>query len=93
MDTEQRRLALHAEMDDLRRRQEAILRLLPVAISRAYQSLLDGGPAPAIAVVANGACGGCEAPLPEFVIEALSEGDVMACARRERLLRLAGPIE
>jgi len=92
-ETEQRRVALHAEMDDLRRRRQALLRRLPASISRAYQSLTDAGRTPVIAVVANGACSGCEAPLPEFVIEALSQGAVVACACCERLLRLARPVE
>jgi len=86
-ETEERRVALHAEMDDLRRRRLAQLRRLPAAISRAYQSLVDAGRLPAIAAVAKGACGGCESPLPQSVIEALSHGAVAVCARCERLLR------
>lgn len=92
-DTEQRRVGLHAEMDDLRRRRAARLRQLPASISRAYRSLTDGGRTPAIAAVAKGACIGCGAPLPDVVIEALGQGAVVACARCQRLLHLAKPAE
>jgi predicted nucleic acid-binding Zn-ribbon protein len=74
-------------MDDLRRRRQALLRRLPAAISLAYQSLADAGRVPAIAAAAKGTCGGCESPLPESVMEALSHGAVAVCARCERLLR------
>ena len=92
-ETEERRLAFHAEMEGLRRRRKALLRCLPASISRAYQALADASRVPAIAAVANGACGSCEAPLPEFVIGALSQGAVVACARCGRLLHLARRVE
>jgi predicted nucleic acid-binding Zn-ribbon protein len=91
-DTERRRAALHAEMQELQRRREAILRQLPVPVSRAYRSLLARG-APAIAVVANGACGGCETALPASVVDVMRHGGVAACAHCERLLRPARPME
>lgn len=87
--TEERRVAFHAEMDDLRRRRQALLQRLPASVSRAYQSLAEAGRLPVIAAVAKGACGCCESPLPESVIEALSQGAVAACARCERLLHPA----
>jgi len=86
-ETEKRRVALHAEMDDLRRRRQVLLQRLPEPLSRAYQSLADAGCLPAIAPVTKGVCGGCEFPLPESVIEALSHGAVAVCAHCERLLR------
>lgn len=88
-ETEERRVAFHAQMDNLRRRRQALLQRLPAALSRLYQSLADAGRVPAIAAVAKGTCGGCESPLTEPVIEALSNGAVAACARCERLLHLA----
>lgn len=91
-ETEQRRVALHAEMDDLRRRGSALLRRLPASISRVYQSLTERGCTPAAVAVVNGACDGCGSPLPEFVVEALSQGAVLACARCERLLHPARPV-
>lgn len=91
-ETEQQRVPLHAEMDDLRRRRRALLGRLPASISRAYQSLSERGCTPAVVAVANGACDGCEAPLPEFVVEALSQGAVMVCDRCERLLHPARPV-
>ena len=87
-ETDERRSVLHAELEDLRRHREAVLRQLPVPVSRAYRSLLARGRAPAIAGVANGACGGCEAALPAPVIEAVRQGGVEACGHCERLLRL-----
>ena len=89
-ETEERRVALHAEMEDLRRRRQTLIGRLPASIARAYQSLADGGRTPAVASVVNGACGACQAPLPEFVIEALGQGAVVACAGCERLLRPSG---
>jgi len=86
-ETEERRVALHGEMDDLRRHRQALLGRLPAPLSLAYQSLADAGRLPAIAAVAKGTCGGCESPLSESVIEALSHGAVAVCARCERLLR------
>ena len=86
-ETEERRVGLHAEMDDLRRRRQALLRRLPVPLSRAYQSLADAGRVPAVAAVTDGVCGGCASPLPESVVEALSCGAVAVCARCDRLLR------
>jgi predicted nucleic acid-binding Zn-ribbon protein len=91
--TEEGRVALHAQMDALRGRRQDLLRRLPVPLARAYQSLADAGCKPAIAGIANGVCGGCEAPLPEVVVEALGQGAVVVCARCERLLHLAGQIE
>ena len=41
--TEERRVALHAEMEDLRCRRHALIGRLPAPIGRAYQSLADGG--------------------------------------------------
>jgi len=64
-----------------------LLQRLPASVSLAYQSLVDAGRLPAIAAVAKGVCGGCESPLTEPVIEALSRGAVAVCARCERLLR------
>jgi len=87
-ETEKRRLTLHAEMDDLRRRGQDLLRRLPTPLSRAYRSLADAGRLPAIAAVARGACGGCDSPLPESVIEDLSRGAAAVCGRCERLLYL-----
>jgi hypothetical protein len=92
-ETEQRRVALHAEMDDLRRHGRALLGRLPASVSRAYLSLTERGCTPAVVAVANGACEGCEAPLPELVVEALSQGAVVVCARCERLLHPARPAE
>lgn len=86
-ETEERRVALHAQMHDLRRRRQAVLQRLPAPLSRTYQSLADSGRLPAIAPVAKGACGGCHAPLAESVRQALSHGAVAVCARCERLLR------
>jgi predicted nucleic acid-binding Zn-ribbon protein len=86
-ETEERRVRLHAEMDDLRRRRQALVPRLPVPVSRAYLSLVLAGRLPAIAAVAKGVCGGCEAPLSESVSEALRRGAVTVCARCERLLR------
>ncbi len=48
---------------------------------------------PAIAAVVNAACGGCKAPLPEFVIEGLNGGAAVVCARCRRVLHLARPVE
>lgn len=90
-EAEERRVAFHAEMEDLRHRRQALLRRLPAAISRPYQSLADAGRVPAIAAVAKGICGGCESPLTESVIEALSHGAVAVCARCERLLMPSVP--
>jgi len=78
------------EMEDLRRRRQALLRSLPAPISSAYQSLADAGRMPAIADVTGGVCGGCGSPLPQFVIETLSHGAVAVCARCQRLLRASG---
>jgi hypothetical protein len=89
-DTEGQRLVLHAEMDDLRRRRQGLLRRLPAPISRAYQSLVDVGCMAPIADVTGSVCGGCESPLPHFVIETLSHGAVAICARCERLLGVFG---
>jgi hypothetical protein len=86
-ETEARRGALHAEMDDLRLRRQALLGSLPASISRAYQSLADTGRVPAVAVVANGVCSGCGSPVPASVAEALSHEAAAVCARCERLLR------
>lgn len=91
--TEERRVALHAEMDDLRRRRQALLQRLLAPLSRAYQSLTDAGRRPAIAAAAKGTCGGCESPLPGSAIEALGHGAVVVCARCERLLHLARHVE
>lgn len=85
--TEERRVELHAEMDDIRRRRQSLLGRLPAPLSRAYQSLAGAGRLPAVAAVAKGACGACGSPLPESVIEALSHGAVAVCTRCERLLR------
>jgi predicted nucleic acid-binding Zn-ribbon protein len=90
---EERRVAFHAEMDDLRRRRQALLQRLSTSVSRAYQSLADAGRLPAIAAVAKGACGGCESPLPESVIGALSHGAAAVCARCDRLLHPARHVE
>jgi predicted nucleic acid-binding Zn-ribbon protein len=92
-ETELRRVGLHAEMDDLRRREQTLLQRLPDSVSRAYESLRSRGCTPAVVAVANGACDGCEAPLPESVIDALSQGAVVVCARCERFLRLTRPVE
>jgi hypothetical protein len=89
-ETEQRRVALHAEMEALRGRRQDLLGRLSAPISRAYQPLADGGRTPAVATVVNGACGGCQAPLPQFVVEALGQGAVVSCARCQRLLLPAG---
>jgi predicted nucleic acid-binding Zn-ribbon protein len=91
--TEERRVAFHSEMDDLRRRRQALLQRLSASVSRAYRSLADAGRLPAIAAVVKGACGGCESPLPESVIEALSHGAAAVCARCDRLLHLARQVE
>jgi len=88
-ETEVRRIAFHAEMDDLRRRRQALLQRLPASVSLAYQSLAAAGRLPVIAAAVKGACSGCESPLPEPVIEALSHGAAAACAHCERLLHLA----
>lgn len=92
-EAEERRVALHAEMDDLRRCREPLLRRLPAPLSRAYQSLTDAGRRPAIAAAAKGTCGGCEFPLPGSAIEALGHGAAVVCARCERLLHLARHVE
>jgi hypothetical protein len=86
-ETEARRVALHAEMDGLRRRRQALLASLSASIADVYQSLADTGHVPAVAVVANGVCSGCGSPIPASVAEALSQDAVTACARCERLLR------
>ena len=92
-EAEERRVALHAEMDDLRRRRQALVRRLPAPLSRAYQALTDAGRRPAIAAAAKGACGGCESPLPGSAIEGLGHGAVAVCACCERLLHLASHVE
>lgn len=92
-EAEERRVALHAEMDDLRRHRQALLKRLPAPLSLAYQSLADTGRVPAIAAVAKGACGGCGSPLTESVIDTLRHGAVAVCARCERLLQLARNVE
>lgn len=84
-DIEEPRVALHAAMDDLRRRRQALLRRLPASLSSAYQSRADAGRLPAIAAVVKGTCGGCESPLPESVIEAFSHGADGVCASCDRL--------
>lgn len=89
-ETEKRRVSLHSEMENLRRRRQALLGRLPAALSRAYRLLADAGRGPAVAAVADGVCGGCESSLPESVIEALSHGAGAVCARCERLLRPSG---
>lgn len=86
-ETEARRVALHAEMDDLRRRRRVLLGSLPASISRVYESLADAGRVPAVAVVANGVCSGCGSPVPASIAQALSQDAVEVCARCERLLR------
>ena len=80
-------------MDDLRRRRQALVRRLPAPLSRAYQSLADAGRLPAIVGVAKGTCGGCESPLPDSVVEALSHGAAAVCGRCERLLHPARHVE
>lgn len=85
-ETEERRVALHAEMEALRRRRQDLLARLPAPISQAYKGLTDAGRTPAVATVLSGACGGCQAPLPASVVEILDQGAVVACARCERLL-------
>ena len=79
-------MAIHAEMESLRRRREDLLGRLQAPLSRAYQALADSGRASAVAAAVNGARGGCQAPLPRSVVEALGQGAVVACARCERLL-------
>jgi predicted nucleic acid-binding Zn-ribbon protein len=86
-ETEIRRAALHAAMDGIRDRKQALLERLPVAIARAYHVAADGGRVPAIASIESGTCGGCESPLPDSIIDALRHGAVAACARCERVLR------
>lgn len=92
-ETEVRRIAFQAEMDDLRRRRQALLQRLPASVSGAYQSLAAEGRLPVIAPAVKGACGGCESPLPDSIIEALSHGAAAACAHCERLLHLARRVE
>lgn len=91
-ETEERRVALHAEMEELRQRRQALLRRLPAPVSRAYRSLADAGRVPAIAAVAEATCSGCQSPVPASVTELLTHGAVTACARCERLLHLARPL-
>ena len=89
-ETEERRLALHGEMLDLRRRRLSLLGALPIPLSHSYQSLIDRGRLPAIALVDKGACGGCESQLPQSLIEELGRGEVPACIRCGRLLCSSG---
>lgn len=91
-ETEVRRVAFHAEMEDLRRRRQALLKRLPASVSWAYQSLAAAR-LPVIAAAVKGACGGCESPLPESAIEALTDGAAAACAYCDRLLHLARRVE
>lgn len=91
--TDERRVALHAEMDDLRRRREPLLRRLPAPLAHAYQSLTDAGRRPAIVAARKATCGGCESPLSGPAIEALDHGAVVVCADCERLLHLARHVE
>ena len=85
-ETEERRLALHAEMEDLRHRRRSLVERLPAALARAWRSLVAASRVPAVAAVANGTCGGCRSPLPEATIDALGDGGVAECPGCERLL-------
>jgi len=92
-DTEVRRITLRAEMEDLRRRRLALLQRLPASVSWAYLSLAAAGRLPVIAAAVKGACGGCKSPLPQSVIEALSQGAAAPCAHCERLLHPARRVD
>ena len=91
--TEERRVGLHAAMDALRTRRQALLDRLPASVSRACRSIADMGLVPVVSPVARGACGVCNAPLSEVVLATLSHDAWAVCARCDRLLYSAGPPE
>lgn len=83
--TTDRHSALVAEIEDLRRTRQALLRQLPPALGGTHPGLTDASLA-ATAAVNAGLCTGCGSRLSDSLLVAVREGTAAACDRCRRLL-------
>ena len=83
--TRNRRTALRAEIEDVRRNRQALLRRRPPALGGTHPGLTDPSLA-ATAAVIGGVCTGCGSRLSDPLLVAVREGSVAACGRCRRLL-------
>ncbi len=86
---EARRLALHGEMDLLRKRKADNLARLTPSLRATYNAAERAGRIPVIAALVNHTCSCCSAPVPTNESAAATKGSAVVCGGCGRLLILA----